>query len=74
MASSKRGEQVNNVAHYKGDYVMRIIEDFELGFCLGNVIKYILRAGRKTQDKITDLKKAEWYLRREIERLERNAK
>lgn len=54
-----------NPAHYQGDYVMRIIEDFKLGFCLGNVVKYVLRAENK--DKVTDLGKAEWYLKREIE-------
>lgn len=57
-----------NPAHYQGDYVMRIIEDFSLGFCLGNVVKYILRAPNK--GKIEDLKKARWYLEREIARMQ----
>lgn len=57
-------------SYYKGDYVISVIETFELGFCLGNVVKYILRAGRKTPDKLTDLKKAKWYLEREINNLE----
>jgi hypothetical protein len=38
---------------------------------MGNVVKYILRAGLKTPDKIEDLKKAIWYLGREIENLEK---
>lgn len=63
--------EIADVSHYKGDYVMRIIEDFRLGFCLGNVVKYILRAGVKTPDRLTDLKKARWYLDREINNLEK---
>lgn len=43
-----------------------VIEAFELDFCLGNVVKYILRAGRKTPDKKADLQKALWYLEREL--------
>jgi hypothetical protein len=58
-----------NPAHYQGDYVMRIIEDFKLGFCLGNVVKYVLRAENK--GRVEDLKKASWYLNREIARLEK---
>ena len=39
-------------------------------FCIGNVIKYVWRAGIKGEDtKIEDLKKARWYLDREIARL-----
>lgn len=45
-----------------------VIEDWELGFCLGNAVKYISRAGRKN-DALEDLKKARWYLDREIERM-----
>jgi hypothetical protein len=39
-------------------------------FCLGNAIKYIWRAGLKSADPIEDLKKARWYIEREIARLE----
>jgi hypothetical protein len=53
-----------NPPHYRGDRVMRIIEEFNLGFCLGNVIKYILRHEAKAG--LEDLKKARWYLDREI--------
>ena len=45
-----------------------VIEDWELGFNLGNAVKYISRAGRK-DDIIQDLEKARWYLNREITRL-----
>jgi hypothetical protein len=57
-----------NPAHYKGDLVMRIIERFSLGFRLGNVVKYILRHSDKAG--LEDLKKARWYLDREIAALE----
>jgi hypothetical protein len=45
-----------------------VIEAWELGFNLGNVIKYISRAGKKGS-RIDDLKKAQWYLTREIEKV-----
>lgn len=47
-----------------------VIEDWGLNFNLGNVIKYVSRAGRK-DDIIEDLKKARQYLDFEIARLER---
>ena len=46
-----------------------VIEAWELGFHLGNAIKYIARAGRKG-DRLEDLKKARWYLDREIGRMD----
>ena len=45
--------------------VIDVIEDCKLGFNLGNAIKYIARADHK-EDKLQDLKKAKWYLDREI--------
>lgn len=67
-------EQVNHPDHYGGvdnPYeAIRVIEAWSLGFCLGNAAKYICRAGKKG-DVLTDLKKAAWYLNREIERLEK---
>jgi hypothetical protein len=60
-----------NPTHYQGDYVMRVIEDFSLDFCTGQVAKYILRAGKKSEEtELTDLKKASWYLARRISQLE----
>jgi len=60
-----------NPSHYQVDYVMRIIEDFKLDFCLGTVLKYILRAGKKENStELEDLKKARWYLDRKIKQLE----
>ena len=46
-----------------------VIEDWELNFHLGNALKYIARAGRK-KDMVEDLKKAMWYIKREISRCE----
>lgn len=46
-----------------------MIEAFALGFNLGNAVKYVLRADLK-EDALTDLRKARWYLDREISRRE----
>lgn len=46
--------------------VIEIIEAFDLGFSLGNVIKYVLRSG-KSVNELKDLEKAKWYLEREID-------
>lgn len=62
-------DTINHPAHYTGGKieVIDFIEDQGLGFHLGNVIKYVCRAGLKDPDKeIEDLKKAEWYLVRYI--------
>ena len=68
-------KEENRPAYYGGDNnpyePIKIIEYYELNFNMGNVVKYILRAGHKTPDKIEDLKKAIWYLGREIENLEK---
>ena len=64
---------MNHPAHYSSGSieVIDFIEDKELGFHLGNAVKYISRAGRKNPDKIVeDLQKAVWYIHRQIERLE----
>jgi hypothetical protein len=59
-----------NPAHYKGDYVMRVIEDFNLDFLDGTVIKYLLRSGNKSgQSVLREHEKAEWYLQRKINNL-----
>ena len=63
-------EEVNGPDHYHGTRVLEIINEFELGFELGNVVKYILRAGTKGSE-LTDLKKArfylDWYIKKETE-------
>lgn len=58
---------VNHPKHYQSAKyeVIDIIEDFELDFCLGNAVKYILRAGKKG-DRTEDLRKAIWYITRKI--------
>lgn len=68
-------DPVNHPTHYTSGpiEVIDIIEGFGLGFCLGNVIKYILRSPLKGAE-LQDLKKAEWYLKREIGRLEKASK
>lgn len=68
-------EKVNSPSHYQGAgglEVIDVIEKFEVGdfsstsgFNLGNLLKYVLRAGKK-EDYLQDLKKAQWYLNREI--------
>lgn len=63
-------EMVNHPDHYQGSggmEVIDIIENYDLGFSLGNAIKYILRADAKCNRK-QDLKKAIWYIQREISR------
>lgn len=60
-------DPINHPAHYKsgGLETIDVIEAFGLGFRLGNVVKYVLRHGRKGAA-LADLKKARWYLDREI--------
>lgn len=67
-------EQVNHPAHYGGEdntyEAIKVIEAWGLGFCLGNAVEYISRAGKKDPAKIVeDLEKARWYLDREIANL-----
>lgn len=67
--------KVDHPAHYGGDTTyeaIKVIEAWRLGFCLGNAVKYIARAGRKgSEPLLDDLRKARWYLDRELARLER---
>ena len=50
--------------------VIDFIEDKQLGFHLGNAVKYIARAGKKDPEKKSeDLRKAIWYINRYIEQL-----
>ncbi|WP_188285344.1 DUF3310 domain-containing protein [Streptomyces sp. CBMA29] len=65
------GDPVNHPSHYtwlpNGFEVIDMAE--HLNFNLGNSIKYIARAGRKSAVGIQDLEKAAWYLNREIQRI-----
>jgi hypothetical protein len=67
-------DPVNHPKHYQGNKleVIDIIEDFNLDFCLGNAVKYILRAGKKSDAPNRaelDLKKAAWYVNRAIDNI-----
>jgi hypothetical protein len=64
-------EAVNHPPHYtQGKYeTIEVIEDWNLGFHLGNAVKYISRAGHK-QNAAQDIKKAIWYLERWLEKTE----
>lgn len=61
---------VNNPAHYTAGGIETIdfIEAKGLDYHLGNVVKYVSRAGKKSADSLEDLKKAQWYLNRAIEK------
>ena len=66
---NKQNDVVNHPAHYTDGKIEVIdyIEDKKLGYHLGNCVKYISRAGKKDPAKrLEDLKKAAWYLNREI--------
>ena len=70
-------EKVNHPDHYNCGKLeaIDVIEDagYGEGFCLGNVLKYVLRAKHK-EDEIEDLKKARWYLDYWIQLLEGKTK
>ncbi len=81
----RSSDAVDHPAHYGGAdnpyEAIKVIEAWGLGFNLGNAVKYICRAGRKhkagvpvddAQAKREDLKKAAWYLQREIANLSRS--
>jgi hypothetical protein len=65
-------DNVNHPPHYKmgGIETIDFIEAKNLNYNLGNVVKYITRAEYKG-NKIEDLKKAQWYLNRELFNLEK---
>jgi hypothetical protein len=69
---NKLFDNINNPSHYcegRQYEPIAVIKDWNLDFNLGNVVKYISRAGRKN-DALEDLKKAKFYLDWEIEYLE----
>ena len=70
-------EQVNHPEHYGGSEnvyeAIKVIDAWDLGFSLGNTVKYISRAGKKNKEKeLEDLNKAMWYLQHHIDNLEKN--
>lgn len=79
-------ETIDHPAHYGGAEnayeAIKVIDAWDLGFCLGNAVKCICRHGKKMTTKtplddviaarlsaIEDLKKAQWYLQHEIDKL-----
>jgi hypothetical protein len=71
--SADANDVINRPPHYTDGKIETIefIEDKKLGFCLGNAIKYISRAGKKDPTKtVEDLKKAIWYINRRIKEIE----
>lgn len=70
-----------NPDHYKGAGKLQaidVIEIFGLNFSRGNAVKYILRAGKKSEQgydalskEMEDLEKAKWYIEREVDRIKK---
>jgi hypothetical protein len=69
--------QIHHPQYYGGKHnpyeAIKIIEALGLGFHLGNTVKYIVRSGKKS-DELTDLRKAQWYLDRYVEWIERTVR
>ncbi len=63
-------DSVNHPKHYMKhpSGIECIVVTEHMNFCLGNAVKYIWRAGDKG-NQLEDLKKARWYLDREIARI-----
>ena len=70
--SRSRHDSVNHPKHYvsnpSGVECITVVE--HMSFNVGNATKYLWRAGQKG-DAIEDLKKSQWYVTREIQRLEK---
>ena len=70
LVGQTMSEKIDHPAHYGGKgnpyEAIKVIEAWGLNFRLGNAVKYISRAGKKG-DMLEDLKKAAWYLQREID-------
>lgn len=75
-------EMVEHPLHYGGENnpyeAIKVIEAWEADFNIGTTLRYLCRAGKKTiggnseEMRLEDLKKAQWYLTREIENIERS--
>lgn len=67
-ATVLKADLINHPPHYThGKFeVIDVIEDWKLGFHLGNTLKYVARAAHKGSE-LDDLNKARWYLERYIE-------
>ena len=65
-------DNIKKPDHYQGNSgceAIDVIENFELNYNLGNVIKYVLRCRKKGQT-LSDLRKACYYLQREINNIQ----
>ena len=68
-----KADNINHPPHYTTGKieVIDFITDKKLNYCRGNIIKYVVRAGIKSKEtELDDLKKARWYIDREIKRME----
>lgn len=66
-------QKIDHPDHYQSTQIeaIDVIEQFYLNFSRGSALKYILRAGKKPHEsEVDDLKKALWYIEREIKRIE----
>ena len=80
--TNKNKEMVNHPSHYGGGdnpyEAIKVIEAWEANFNIGTVLRYLCRCGKKTiggsaeEMRLEDLKKAKWYLEREINNIEKN--
>jgi hypothetical protein len=70
--SPKAMDMVNSPGHYKvgGIETIDFIEAKNLGYLLGNVVKYVSRADHKG-NRLEDLKKAQWYMNKAVADAER---
>jgi hypothetical protein len=66
---------VNHPEHYGGESnpfeTIKVIEAWKLNFNIGNAVKYLSRHGKKG-DPLDDLRKAIWYIQREIDNIEQS--
>ena len=70
MSKDQVNDVVNHPAHCTGGKFETIeaIESWRLGYHLGNAVKYISRAGKKSKDtELEDLRKARWYIKRYLD-------
>ena len=69
--SNSHHDLVNHPGHYtEHPSGVECIQNTEhMNYCLGNAVKYIWRAGLKSSSPVEDLRKARWYIDRELQRL-----
>ena len=70
MSKDQVNDIINHPAHYTDGKFETIdaIESWRLGYHLGNAVKYISRAGKKSKDtELEDLRKARWYIKRYLD-------